>query len=129
MIAAGPKVWINNRLFANPVLVNNGKKVIVTFDSPDLGTRYYNRCIHQFGECSIAETALINRQPYLSEWNNILRRRHDINIFSQTQFLMHDGKFDIFGNSGVLLFRDNHHLSFYGSDYIAKKIVEFQKVE
>ena len=103
-----------------------GKRIIVTYDSPNLGISP-RRCIHRRGvqtDCTVSETDLAFRQPYLRMWDALFKNRRDVDVFSQTAILAHNGKFPLFDDSGILLYRDDHHLSLNGSDHMARELIK-----
>jgi peptidoglycan/LPS O-acetylase OafA/YrhL len=106
-----------------------GKNVIVTYDTP-LNPFEARHCAQRPLQslknhiCESDEKQLIDRQPYLSLFENFFTNRPDICIVRQSNVFNHNGKFRISDEAGRLLFRDTHHLTYYGSDLVAKEFIK-----
>lgn len=96
---------------------SHGKKLVVTFDGPDIGIspRY---CIYSNQRCT---SVAVRNQDLLAFWNRQLSTRSDLCVFWQSQYLRSGEAYPLRHN-GHLLYRDDHHLSFYGSRYIAENM-------
>jgi hypothetical protein len=109
-------------------LERTGKKVIVTYDSPHF-SRDPRACIRRSvlqqppPECTPSEEQLKLREPYLTEWKTMLGKRRDICIFEQSPRLKTNGRYHILNPDGLLIFRDDHHLSYFGSEYMAREFI------
>jgi hypothetical protein len=104
-------------------LQNAGKKVIVTFDNPFI-TLNPRDCLRadqpEKRTCQIDKEAVDWRmEPYRSFYQTQFSQLPGVCIFSQDR-LFADGKFYNAMKDNTLLYRDDHHLSFYGSDYVAQ---------
>jgi peptidoglycan/LPS O-acetylase OafA/YrhL len=106
-------------------LKNAGKTVVITFDSPLL-RRDPRKLItvHALSRNRrIPENDFEARQPYLSMWADMLSTRQDVCVFYKFPNIQTRGYFGIVDSSGVLLYRDNHHLSYVGSEYVAREFI------
>ena len=110
-------------------LVAQGKKVIVTYDvaMPPVQAR---DCLsrpfmhHLANKCHITEADLIDRQPYYSLFDAYFTPKPEVCIFRQADRLMKGGEVNFFDESGLLLLKDTHHLTSYGSGVMADLIVK-----
>lgn len=106
-----------------------GKNVIVTYDTP-LNPFDARHCAHRPFQslnnnvCEIDEKQLIDRQPYLSLFENFFISRTDTCIVRQSNIFIRNGKSNITDDTGKLLFRDTHHLTYYGSDLVANEFIK-----
>lgn len=106
-------------------LENAGKKVVVTYDSPMFSIDP-RRCIRggiywqQPAECIFSEQQLVDREPYISDWKNLPAKRKDVCVFEQSLHLKTDDRYRILNPEGILIYRDDHHLSYLGSDRMAR---------
>lgn len=116
------------RLFARQMnsdiayLRSRGKAVVLNYDGAELGV--YPRQCATGGSC-IVSASDVNRGMgrYLAFWSSMLDRRTDVCVFHQAPVLSTNGQYSM-RNNGRLVFRDPHHLSFYGSTLVAKALVE-----
>lgn len=109
-------------------LVSHGKRVIVTYDvaMPPVQARdcLARPLVHQVSKkCHVTEVDLIDRQPYYALFDGFFRARSDVCIFRQADRLMAGGQVNFFDESGLLLLKDTHHLTTYGSSVMAELIV------
>lgn len=106
-------------------LTNAGKKVIVIYDIP-LYPIDAHSCIRRVGGtsiCNVSTSTLIDREPYISLFNNFFKDRPDICVVKSNNVLIVNNRAPLFDKNGVLMIRDNHHLSYNGSNIVAR---EFQ---
>ena len=73
-------------------------------------------------KCDVPESKLIDRQPFLRLFEDFFANRRDVCILKVSDLLMKDGKLVIFDDSGHLLIRDDHHLSYNGSNKVAELV-------
>jgi hypothetical protein len=101
-------------------LVAAGKKVIATFDTPALDREPRN-CFRQPTRCVMsARTGNHYLQPYVQQWNALFAGLPDVCVFAQAPlFRLPNGDFAI-TQDGLILFRDDHHLSYFGSAQVAR---------
>ena len=106
-------------------LVSSGKSVYVTFDSPNLGKDPRKFIVAGLtGKGSvIKEKDFPLREPYLSMWQDMLGKRTDISVFYKFPDIMRDRYLNVLDESGTLLYRDDHHLSYVGSDLVARRFM------
>jgi SGNH domain (fused to AT3 domains) len=106
-------------------LKNSGKTIVITFDSPSLkrDPRELIMALARSHGRRIPENDFEARQPYLSMWADMLSARQDVCVFYKFPNIQTKGYFDVFDSSGVLLYRDNHHLSYVGSEYVAREFI------
>jgi len=101
-----------------------GKKIVVTFDQPVLGKVVTPEdCLPRLfktniSNCKQLEPELIDRHPFLEYWKNIFKNNNDVCIFYQSKALMSGDFFTMVDSNGILLFRDQYHLSDNGSDKV-----------
>jgi peptidoglycan/LPS O-acetylase OafA/YrhL len=105
-------------------LLKAGKKVIVSYDMPAYPIDAH-LCLTPFGKptCSVAESDLLHREP-LELFNNFFKDKADICVVQAAKVLIVKHKAALLDNNGVLMLRDDHHLSYNGSDIVAR---EYQK--
>ena len=97
----------------------HGKYVVVTFDGPNLNV-LPRHCIMVGAACDVKKSAVEPpNKPFMDFWNRIFANRSDICIFQQAP-LLRTGDFYLLRRDGELAFRDDHHLSYFGSDYVAR---------
>lgn len=97
-----------------------GKTVIATFDTPNLGEDP-QRCFDHPAHC-IGNRRKIDQfsQPYVAQWQQLFARLPEVCVFEQLPvFVLPDGNYRITRDS-VTLFRDDHHLSYFGSAQVAR---------
>jgi len=108
-----------------------GKNVVITYDTPPFATDA-RVCIPRSprdklpAACTPTEDQLRSkeREPFVSMWKAILAKHKDVCIFEQSPYLKTNGRFHMLNSDGILLFRDDHHLTYVGSEYIARKFFE-----
>ena len=106
-----------------------GKKVVVTYDSP-LFNINPRRCVRrgpyweQLPECIFSEQQLIQREPYITLWRTMLAQRNDVCVFEQSPHLRTNDRYRIVSPQGMLLYRDYEHLSYFGSELIARQFTQ-----
>ncbi len=104
-----------------------GKKVILTYDTP-LSPLSAKDCadrpiLHWLGiskDCTIKESAIINRHPQIDMLDKHFLGRNDVCVFHQSPILFTNGYLNFRDAQGKLLIRDRHHLSVYGSKKMAQ---------
>jgi peptidoglycan/LPS O-acetylase OafA/YrhL len=116
-------------------LRNAGKTVVVTFDAPHIGVDP-RTCLNGNWTSTLATgctvpSAVVQRRmaPYVSYWRDIFAKHPEVCVFSQDRLFLAENSYRVTKN-GLLLFRDDHHLSFYGSEYVAQAFAStscFQK--
>ncbi len=99
-----------------------GKTVIAAFDLPAVGTDPRS-CVplapFRTPNCHITTTRVqALMEPYLSNWKRIFATRKEVCIFDQDP-LFRKGETYVLVKDRKLLYRDDHHLTVYGSDYVA----------
>jgi hypothetical protein len=100
----------------------HGKSVILTYDGIDL--RVYPRQCAAGGACAVSVTEANSRvERYLEYWKSVLDHRTDVCIFHQAPVLKFNGQY-LIRHNGRLAFRDPHHLSFYGSELMARAFAQ-----
>ena len=97
-----------------------GKHVIVTFDSALLVKFDATTCALDARRCATnAASEALMVEPYQSLWHRLLDGRADACVFDQkTLFRLPNGDYSAL-HEGHLLYRDDHHLSYYGSERVA----------
>jgi hypothetical protein len=111
-------------------LLKAGKKVVFTFDTPRLdsagpdtpGLVFDPRvCIKDVSDCDRDGADVVAAlEPYRTKWHQLSAAMPGVCIFSQRDlFRRPDGSYQ-FTKDGLLLFRDDHHLSTLGSEYVAE---------
>jgi len=94
-----------------------GKSVVVNFDNPTVGD-LPESCLGYGTGCDIdAKTVVPSYQPQIDEWASIFDASGAC-IFKTTPLLETDGKYHL-REDGTLMFRDDHHLSVFGSKMVA----------
>ena len=108
----------------------SGKKVILTYDaafSPisakDCVHRPYSQWLRKEHNCVVTEDKIIDRQPYLTLFNEHFQGRRDICVFHQSELLFTGGKLNLVDNNGKAILRDSHHLSVEGSRRMAEYLL------
>jgi peptidoglycan/LPS O-acetylase OafA/YrhL len=119
MVALAPLL---NRDIAD--LNKHGIEVVITYDVPDLRMEPRDCLVRPLRgtaaqNCDIDETEFVDLsvRRYFDE---LLRNRHDVCVFSQSDLLISNGHLKVLDSTGRLLLRDPHHLSQYGSDRMAE---------
>lgn len=100
-----------------------GKKVVISYDMP-LYPFDAHSCISRFNakkDCSVDEKQLLDREPYLTLFNEFFKNSLNVCVVSASSALIANGKASFFDKNNVLLIRDHHHLSYNGSDIVAKE--------
>jgi peptidoglycan/LPS O-acetylase OafA/YrhL len=110
-------------------LASAGKKVVLTYDSP-LFPIDPRTCVRrstylpESPRCIFSEGQLVMREPYISLWRTMLAKHKDICVFEQSPHLKSHGRFNLLSPEGILLYRDDEHLSYFGSERIAREFVQ-----
>jgi hypothetical protein len=104
-----------------------GKNIIATFDLPNIIMDPHN-CMRSLpfrtSSCNIAVTTTNTvMEPYLSYWKKIVAAHKEICFFKATAGILQGDHYRILKDNRVL-YRDDHHLSFYGSDYVASSFMK-----
>lgn len=96
------------------------KQVIVTFDTPLIGLDA-EACALDATRCSVAAATVEKRmEPFRSYWRELFAGAPGVCIYSQDAlFRLPDGSYTAL-HHGRLLYRDDHHLSTYGSAQVAE---------
>lgn len=104
-----------------------GKKVILTYDTPlsplsakDCIDRPISYWLRISKDCTIKESAIINRHPQIDMLDKHYLGRNDVCVFHQSPILFTNGYLNFHDAQGKLLIRDRHHLSVYGSKKMAQ---------
>ncbi len=108
-------------------LQRHGKQVVVTYDSPLL-TLGVDGCLRPTidGEALCRGMAAFRPvEPYVALIDAHFRGRTDVAVFHQLPIFagIRGVPFDALDDQGILLLRDNHHLSYQGSDAAARAFV------
>jgi len=104
------------------------KKVIVTYDAPysNISAR---DCIPRPGlnktshVCNIPIQELPDREPNIHLFDEMFKNIENICIFSHSPVLLNNGHLNFIDQSGQLLLRDTHHLSYRGSQKMAENLI------
>jgi peptidoglycan/LPS O-acetylase OafA/YrhL len=105
----------------------SGKKVILIFDTPHLPVEGLACVERKFGmrsgqECSVSVTEVDRKNPAIPLFRDAYMASEIACIFSVADKIAKDGIIHMQDSAGILMFRDDHHLSYHGSDLIAKRI-------
>ena len=120
----GLKVLINKDVAD---LRARGIHVVINYDTPNSPVNPRD-CLQRpwsmtrLEKCDVPESKLIDRQPFLRLFEDFFANRRDVCILKVSDLLMKDGKLVIFDDSGHLLIRDDHHLSYNGSNKVAELV-------
>ncbi len=100
-------------------LLSAGKRVIVSFDTPNIGIDPW-ACWRGLIACETTAADVASRmEPFRTEWQTIFSRQKDICVFSQDAlFRSASGGYTAVYDK-KLMFRDGFHLSYAGSDFVA----------
>lgn len=99
-------------------LQRSGKRVIATFDTPKVGIDP-NHCLRSSSNCEVPVTWVNqNMEPYLTQWHSLLAGIAGVCVFDQQAVFRVNDSYAV-AMRGELLFRDDHHLSYFGSDTVA----------
>jgi hypothetical protein len=103
-------------------LKNVGKEVVVIFDFPvmskDPTDCFYRILKSDPNGCDEVESKMPERQPYIRYWENLFKDK-DVCVFYESEVLESGGVFHMLDSDGVLLFRDQYHVSYNGADKVA----------
>ncbi|MBX9607785.1 MAG: hypothetical protein K2Y51_16290, partial [Gammaproteobacteria bacterium] len=104
-------------------LLTAGKRVVVSYDIPFLplaprdclprGLDGWSRLGAQ--TCAPPASALGGRAPWLTLFDASLARRAGVCVLRLSELLVHEQRLRLVDASGLLLMRDEHHLSLNGS--------------
>ncbi len=100
-------------------LTKAGKRVVFTFDTPNL--KFEPRiCINDPSQCvRDGRDVIAALEPYRTKWQQLVAGMPGVCVFSQRDlFRQPDGHYQFMRND-LLLFRDDHHLSTLGSEFVA----------
>jgi peptidoglycan/LPS O-acetylase OafA/YrhL len=107
-------------------LQQRGKKVIVTFDAAQSPLESRD-CLRLAGKikakCDVRQEDLVWREPALSLFARHFKNLPGVCVFEQGSVLLTDRKLNIFDAGGTLLMRDSIHLSYHGSDQMARALL------
>ena len=108
------------------ILKHNRKHVVVTFDIPFLpkDPRTCLRRRENYETCSVPPAELTKQSLQIQEWTKLFSRYKEVCIFNQTPTLLRNSKYYLLDTSGIPIFRDDHHLSYLGSSYVAADFLE-----
>lgn len=99
------------------------KKIVVTFDGPIMAIQP-RTCFLDASTCTIrSEVVEAPYREYLQYWSDVMREQGDVCVFRQAPVLSTNGEYSFF-RDGKLLYRDDHHLSQFGSEVVAKDFAE-----
>jgi len=107
-------------------LKKSGKNVVVTFDSLEM-LKDPKDCLNRFFKmnnvsCNQSASKLFDRQPLIRNLEDLFRNK-DACVFHQSEGVRSGDFFKILDSDGVLLFRDDKHLSYHGSDKVAHALI------
>ena len=98
------------------------KRVVVSFDAPHLG-HGIEPCIEGPGrkadECRFPDPKTMPIMRFLPWWRDFFAPMHDVCVFDQVPPLERNGGLYVTDASGRFLFRDDHHVTYFGSDIVA----------
>lgn len=111
-------------------LQSAGKTVFLTYDDPHLKFDT-DRCIkdkdYEINVCPNAASKLFE-YPYIGMLDEYFRENPVVTVLNHRTVLPRD-KMNLFDGSGALLLRDSHHLSYRGSDLVARSFISQMKVK
>jgi peptidoglycan/LPS O-acetylase OafA/YrhL len=105
-----------------------GKRVVVSYDMPFANTDA-RVCLPRplsawltrgASACDAPEESLHERQPYQGLFDAYFAGRDDVCVFRQSELLIRDGRLRFVDEQGLLLLRDDHHLTSHGSTRMAE---------
>ena len=99
-------------------LKRHGKKIIVSFDMPAYPIDAHS-CLRK--NCEIKADQIIAREPYLSLFNDYFNELSNVCVVNSENVLIKNDLAPFFDEKGILMLRDNHHLSYNGSMVVAKE--------
>jgi peptidoglycan/LPS O-acetylase OafA/YrhL len=101
------------------LLLAQHKNVVATFDTPLMGIDPH-ACLKDAADCIVKKATIdAAMQPYVDLWRQLFLSMPGVCVFSQDDvFRTPDGNYTEMSPQGIL-FRDDHHLSFTGSDVVA----------
>ena len=98
-------------------LKSHGKKIVISYDSPHVSSAL--ECIF-YGTCSYSSKEGLNTK-FEGFWDQVFDGIGDICIFSELNVLSENNTLP-FIKDNHLLYRDNHHLSIFGANYVVEKM-------
>lgn len=117
------------RLFSREIreLRALGKDVIVTYDSPYLSVDI-RHCLPRplwpaAGECIHPESLFV-KEPYQGMFDRYFAAQEGVRVFRQADVFAAGAGRRLFDTGGIVLMRDDHHLSYRGSELAAAKFME-----
>ncbi|MBF0571814.1 MAG: acyltransferase [Candidatus Omnitrophica bacterium] len=122
--ALGDKMPVYSSLVQKNIsaLKKAGKNVVVIFDGPLLNIDPTNCLARPFkmnntGCNRVESESYVN--PFMRYGEDLFKKNKDVCIFYQSQGLKSGDYFNVLDSRGILLFRDDRHLSYNGSDKVA----------
>jgi len=109
-------------------LLNKGKRIIVTYDMPYF-TRESRHCISRpmisrlTQQCAYSEDELAYPSSFINVFESVFNELQEVCVFHQTELLREGEKYLQMGSDGLLLVRDTHHLTYYGSKKMAERLI------
>jgi peptidoglycan/LPS O-acetylase OafA/YrhL len=105
-------------------LIAAGKRVVVVVDVPELP--FFPRdCVRAPSLCSISVEQVEERQKIFRKIiYDVKARNPDMLVYDPLPALSNRGK-AIYAFEGSLLYRDSHHMSQWGSEYLAKDLLQW----
>lgn len=108
-------------------LIEAGKRVIVTYDMPfyPMDARSCLSRLRSKGNskkiCSVPESQLIDRLPFVELFNSYFKSNLQVCVVNSSNVLIKNHFAEFFDKDGILMIRDDHHLSYHGSRLVAKE--------
>jgi len=127
---ARPEVFYNGLNKTVQALQKAGKRVVLFQDIPELPFMP-DRCIHRplapGGDCTLAKNDVIARQQeYVELLGKLSRNQPGVRVFKPLKFLCDRKQCDLIRDKH-LLYRDSHHLSIAGSQYLDEKFLAWMR--
>jgi peptidoglycan/LPS O-acetylase OafA/YrhL len=108
-------------------LEKHGKKVALIYDTPHLQFEPA-ACLkrpfstHSLGDCSGEGLQKYESNPETEIFEKAYADRKSVCVIRIADLFMKDGKYPMEDETGTLIFRDNHHLSYNGSRIFGQKV-------
>ena len=103
-----------------------GKEVVILLDVPELP--FFPRdCLRQQGSCTLATSTVLERQAVMRQIVDRIQARHPKVRVYDTLGLFCGAETCRFEIDGRIIYRDSHHLSEWGSAYVARNFFEWLK--
>lgn len=111
-----------------------GKQVVMILDVPEvpyLPSQCFSRSVgitHSHAQrvgCSVPEAKVLERQKeYRTIMAALVKKYPGVKLYDTLPLLCQDGACAV-GTSDMLYYRDSHHLSYRGSDYVTRRFTEW----